>query len=189
MKQKDYAALHSAKTARFTAKQQDSSSEEDLNDISGEHSLVEDEHDYLKMETDEDDDFLEEGEISEESEDEDLKTLVQKYTREGNIGKLKGLVQLNREKCKKLKHELELEQQKERDRELKEVLEELNKVTKKCNDLERSLASSRARTPTGSPKRSSKKRTAKKKSVVEARQEAPRGERRSKKQTLPSPED
>ena len=84
---KDYAAINSG---RMSKKQYNSSSSSE-DDIPGEMDLIGDEElDFVDDEMKEDD-FLEEGEIdqeSEESEDE-MDKLIKKYTKEGNVNKLK----------------------------------------------------------------------------------------------------
>ena len=70
-----YASLHSGKSNR---KYHYSSSQEDVDDSSGECELLEDENDYLDMEADEDGEFLEEGEITDRSsKEEQLQELIQ----------------------------------------------------------------------------------------------------------------
>lgn len=88
------------------------SSEEDV-DIRGEQDLVEDDTELLHIDPEDDEDFLEEGEIEEEemSEDEDeYADLIRKYTLEGNIKKLKQILKIKKEKCEQLKAEVQNEQ-------------------------------------------------------------------------------
>ena len=128
-------------------------------DISGEKELVESEEelDYLDVEPGEEDEFLEEGEVIEEEEEDEIESLIRKYTKEGNVTKLKQILTLRKERCRQLKQELEDEHKKEKDREMKLVLEELERTKKTKTNLERSIASSRSNTPSGSPRRSKPK--------------------------------
>ena len=152
---KNYALINSGKMPRGR-KETVSSSEEEF-DIHGEEELVEDDVDYLDMEADEEDEFLEDGEIpEEENEHSDLQETIAKLAKQGDLKKLKELLSASREKGKRLKQELELEQRKEKDKEIREVLGELNRINKRNNDLERSIVNSRNGTPSGSPSRKRK---------------------------------
>ena len=87
----DYAALNAGKSSRHYS----STSEEEENDLSAEKELLEEDSDYLEVEPEEDDDeFPEEGEIIDEAEEEQSNTdkLIEKYTNEGNIDKLKQIL-------------------------------------------------------------------------------------------------
>ena len=158
---KDYAALHEGKMP----KKRNNSSDEEV-DIPGKQELVEDDQDYLDLnaEEEEEDEFPEEGEISDSEdnkEDDEFAELIQKYTKEGNIKKLKQIVKIKKQKCEQLRKELVAEQWKEREKELNEVLSELSKINKRKSDLERSLANSRSNSPDNSPKHQKTRTTTK----------------------------
>ena len=166
----DYALLNNGKMPR--KQQDDSSSEEDSLDISGERELVEDDEEYLDIDPEEEDNFPEEGELVEsdegEDEEDEFAELIKKYTKEGNVKKLKQILIIKKEKCEALSREIMVEQKKEKDKQLKEILGELSKVNKRKNDLERSLANSRNNSPEVSPRRQKVKSTKKTSTKVKA---------------------
>ena len=91
----DYTRLNTVKLPRH--KFHDSDSEDDI--ITGEHELVEDDNDYLEVDPEEEDDILEDGEIEDTNEEEDkLQLQIQKLAEEGNIGKLKDILQASKQK-------------------------------------------------------------------------------------------
>ena len=143
---KDYAALNSGTSKKRICKEVD---------VLAEQELVEEEDlDYLDVEADEDE-FLEDGEIEEDEEEleDEYEHLISKYSAEGNVIKLKKILELKKKKCENLQIELEAEQQREKDREIQDILDEMSKVNKAKLCLEKSLASSRASTPCSSPGR------------------------------------
>ena len=168
-KRPDYAALNSGKMLKS---RRDSSSDESDTDTIGEKELLDQSLDFLDINpAEEEDDFLEDGELQESDEsDECVPTatdkyskLIKKYTKEGNVEKLKEILNKKRERCKKLKTEVETERKKEKEKEMKMVLAELNKVNKAEYSLEKSLSSSRSSTPCNSPRRRNRNKATNKK--------------------------
>ena len=90
---------------------------------------------------------MEEGQISEsedESEDE-IDPSLQKYAEEGNLQKLKQFLKKQEDDNKKLRITLERQKQKERakSKEIKAVLEQIQRANKTKSSLQKSLATSR----------------------------------------------
>ena len=104
-------------------------------------------------------DEKEEGQISDEEEDEDeviSDPVIQKCIWEGDLVKLRTILKQRKEECDKLKKEVAKEKERERElqksKEMRELLEELQAVSKTKSSLQKSLENSRNGTPVHSPK-------------------------------------
>ena len=156
-------------------KHHESSSEEYENediDIKTEQELVEDDLDYLDVETDEEEDeFLEDGEIDSESnsdtDNNEVNTKQLVLSKDAN--RIREIIKAKKAKCRDLQKEICMEKQKEKDKEIKQLLAELEKVSKTEQSLEQTLATSRNNTPTNSPNKTKKKHTTVKSTIRKVR--------------------
>ena len=182
-KRVNYALLNDGKRSDSGSEER---SDEEV-DLNGKKDLVEEDLDYLDVEAEEDD-FMEEGEISESESENEMEKLIKTYSKSGNVEKLRELIKAKKAKCRTLQKEISQERQKEKDKEVRELLAELNKVSKTEQTLERTLAGSKNNTPNSSPKRkhtvrSVVKSTSKNKVRSSKLQASPRGRSRHQRST------
>ena len=100
--------------------------------------------------------FSNDGQVSEEDVEEISEGVDPKLldiAKQGNISRLKNILKLKNEECKKLKNEVaKVEKEALKNREIQNLLRQIKHADKTKENLQRSLASSRASTPQASPK-------------------------------------
>ena len=135
-------------------KDTDSEEEDEVDlglDLTGEHKLCgsiqgeESEYSELEEELDEEESELEDGEMSgQESEDPEVEECIAKQ----DLVQLRKILRRREEECKKLQKGVNYEKEKvQKDKEMKELLGKITKVSRTRDSLRRSLVNSRAASP------------------------------------------